>query len=155
MFRYLAAATVLFLLVPIPTQVRGATYGKGVHLDTMTAIASLLSKPDQYVGQRVKVSGRIIEVCPGLGCWLYLAGDRPHERIQVKVTNGGIIFPMEASGRKAVVEGIVEELTLTRQTLIRYKKRLAEESGRPFDPATVGQGTKFIRIIVIGAEIEN
>jgi len=146
---------IFLLLLTVPVQAETTVYGKGVHLEQATRISELLDNPDRFVGQQVKISGMIIEVCAKRGCWIYLAGDRPYEKIQVKVTDGEIVFPMSASGRMAVVEGIVDELDLPRREVIRYKKHLAEEQGLPFDPASVKQGEKIIRLIGIGAEIED
>jgi hypothetical protein len=84
---------------------------------------------------------------------MYVAGDRQGEKIQVKVTDGEIVFPMSASGRMGVVEGVVEELKLSRGEMIKYQQHLAEEKGQPFDPSTV-KDERMIRLIGLGAEIE-
>lgn len=148
----------IFLLTVLLTAgtafAKTTVYGKGVHLQETTQISSLLASPEKYLGKKVRVSGMIIEVCAKRGCWVYLASDKPYEKIQVKVTDGEIVFPMSASGRMAVVEGIVEELNMSRKDLIRYKKHLAEEKGTPFDPSTVKEGERIIRLIGLGAEID-
>ena len=82
-----------------------------------------------------------------------VASDRQGEKIQVKVTDGEIVFPMSASGRMAVVEGVVEELKLSAEQMIEYMRHLAEEKGQPFDPATV-KDERMIRLVGLGAEIE-
>lgn len=129
------------------------TYGKGVSLSTTTPVSSILGNPDEYIGKTVKIEGLIIEVCAKRGCWVYVAGDRSDEKIQVKVTDGEIVFPMSATGRNGIVEGIVEEVKMSREQLIAYQKHLAEEKGKPFDPASVKEGSRFIRVIGLGAEI--
>ena len=149
--------TFIFLALALTATLATAkttTYGKGVNLKENTAISEILDHPDKYLGKRVKISGMIIEVCARRGCWVYIASDRPYEKIQVKVTDGVIVFPMSASGRQAVVEGTVEELKLSREDMIRYQRHLAEEKGQPFDPASVKEGERFIRLRGIGAEIE-
>ena len=60
---------------------------------------------------------------------------------------------MSASGRMGIVEGIVEELSLSREDMIKYLQHLAEEKGQPFDPSTVKE-QKLIRLRGLGAEIE-
>lgn len=154
MSRFAATALFVFLFAVVSVTAHATSYGKGVRLTEMTRISDLLDNPAQYLGTQVKVSGMVVEVCAKRGCWIYLAGDRPYEKIQVKVTDGEIVFPMSASGRQAVVEGIVEELNMSRDELIRYKKHLAEEKGEAFDPATVKEGENIIRLIGLGAEIE-
>lgn len=142
------------LLTATFTQAKTTLFGQGVQLQETTKISDLLANPDDYLGKRVKVSGMVLEVCAKRGCWIYLASDKPYEKIQIKVTDGVIVFPMDASGKQATVEGVVEELKLSEVDLIRYKKHLAEEKGVPFDPSTVKISERFIRIIGLGAEID-
>lgn len=143
----------LFVLIATSLDAAETTFGKGVHLNETTAISAILDNPDAYIGKTVKISGMILEVCARRGCWIYVAGDREGEKIQVKVTDGEIVFPMSVSGRMAAVEGMVEELKLSREEMIRYLKHLAEEKGQPFDPSTV-QDKRMIRIIGMGAQIK-
>ena len=137
----------------ITAQAKSDVYGKGVTLTEATAVSAILDNPDTYLGKMVRVEGMIIEVCAKRGCWMYVAGDRQGEKIQVKVTDGEIVFPMSASGRMGVVEGVVEELKLSRDEMIKYQQHLAEEKGQPFDPSTV-KDERMIRLIGLGAEIE-
>jgi len=153
MYKAITLIATLLLFAVSHAQAKTDIYGKGVHIKETTKISTLLDNPDSYLGKQVKVSGMIIEVCAKRGCWIYLASDRPYEKIQIKVTDGEIVFPMSASGHQATVEGIVEELNLSKEQLIRYKKHLAEEKGVSFDPSTIKEGEKIIRIIGLGAEI--
>lgn len=130
------------------------TYGKGVHIPETTKVSDILDNPDKYVGKPVKIEGLVIEVCSKRGCWINVAGDRPKEKIQIKVTDGEIVFPMEAAGRNGTFEGIVDEVKMSKEELIAYYQHLAEEKGQPFDPSTVTEGTRYIRIVGLGAEIE-
>ena len=142
---------VTLLLLAAPAMAK--TYGKGVTLADTTPVSVILDNPDQYLGKPVKIEGLIVEVCSKRGCWIYVAGDRPEEKIQVKVTDGEIIFPMSATGRVGVVEGIVDEVVMTKEEMIKYQQHLAEEKGKPFDPASITEGARFIRLIGLGAEI--
>ena len=148
-------ALLLILFMLSAAQVYGNTksYGKGVQIKEATAVSAILDNPDRYIGKQVRIEGMIIEVCAKRGCWVYLASDRQGEKIQVKVTDGEIVFPMSASGSMGVVEGVVEELKISREEMIKYQQHLAEEKGQPFDPATV-KDERMIRIVGLGAEIE-
>ena len=143
----------LLVLSVTTVQAKNDVYGKGVSLTDKTAVSAILDTPDAYIGKTVRIEGMIIEVCAKRGCWVYVAGDRQGEKIQVKVTDGEIVFPMSASGRMGVVEGIVEELKMSQEEMVQYLKHLAEEKGQPFDPATV-KDERMIRLIGIGAEIK-
>lgn len=129
-------------------------YGKGVTVQETTKISQLLESPEKYLDKKVKVQGMITEVCAARGCWIYLASDRPYEKIQVKVLDGEIVFPMSASGRMAVVEGVVQELQMSREELVEWRRHQAAERGQEFDPASVKAGEKIIRLVGIGAMIE-
>ena len=137
----------------VPVQAKTDVYGNGVKLTQSTPVSAILDNPDDYLGKTVRVEGMIIEVCAKRGCWVYVAGDRQGEKIQVKVTDGEIVFPMSSSGRMGVVEGVVEELNLSREDMIRYLQHLAEEKGQPFDPTTV-KDERMIRLRGLGAEIK-
>ncbi|NNK13531.1 MAG: DUF4920 domain-containing protein [Desulfofustis sp.] len=137
----------------VPVQAKTDIYGNGVTLTEPTPVSAILDNPDEYLGKTVRVEGMIIEVCAKRGCWVYVASDRQGEKIQVKVTDGEIVFPMSASGRMGIVEGVVEELKLSREDMIKYLEHLAEEKGQPFDPSMVKE-QRMIRLRGLGAEIE-
>lgn len=143
---------ILIALIAPAINAAAKTYGKGVNVQELTSVSAILDAPDTYIGKTVRIEGMIIEVCAKRGCWVYIAGDRQGEKIQVKVTDGEIVFPMSASGRMAVVEGVVEELKLSKEEMIQYVRHLAEERGKPFDPSTV-KDERMIRLIGLGAEI--
>ena len=145
--------TILLVAMLSPTTTFAKDFGQGVTLTEETAISSIIDYPENYVGKKVKVSGLVIDVCSTRGCWVYLAGDRDFEKIRIKVTDGEIVFPMEARGKKATVEGVVESMELTREEVIRRRKHHAEETGTSFDPATVTSGETILRIRGLGAAI--
>jgi len=148
---FLIILTVVTMLVPSAAFAK--TFGQGISLSEQTAISSIIDNPVAYVGQTVKVSGLVVDVCSRRGCWIYLAGDREFEKIRIKVTDGEIVFPMEARGKQAVVEGVVESMELTRDEVIARRKHHAEETGEAFDPASVTSGETVLRIRGLGAEI--
>jgi hypothetical protein len=61
------------------------------------------------------IEGEILDVCPMMGCWIELKSDEADEMIKVKVNDGEIVFPMEAIGSTAMVEGKVYKLELTHE----------------------------------------
>ena len=65
----------------------------------------ILENPKNYEGKKVLVEGTILNVCAKRGCWIELASDKEFETIRVKVKDGEIVFPMEAKGKTAIVEG--------------------------------------------------
>jgi hypothetical protein len=136
------------------TAVAGTPYGKGINLQETTPISRIYDDPGTYVGKTVKVEGLIVDVCSTRGCWMSIASDRAFETLRIKVTDGEIVFPITARGRKSAVQGTVQEISMTREQAIEFKKHQAEESGNPFDPASVTGAVKLYQIKATGAVIE-
>jgi hypothetical protein len=98
-------------------------------------VDAVLAKPAQYVGKPVQVKGRISAVCQMAGCWMDLAGDKG--TILIKVEDGVIEFPKNGAGRTAIAEGKLTKIEMTREEATAAAKHEAEESGKPFDEASV------------------
>lgn len=88
-----------------PSTLLAKTFGKGITVNDSTPVSAILDQPKQYVGKQVKVTGLIVDVCAARGCWIYIAGDRPFDKLRIKVVDGEIVFPMEARGLTAEIEG--------------------------------------------------
>lgn len=144
----------LSLLVPMHIQAGQLKLGEALTLDIVTPVSEINKHPEKYLGQRVLIEGLIINVCAARGCWVDIASDLPFEKIKVKVVDGEIVFPMEAKGRLARVEGIAEEMQLTKEQATRMGKHHAEEQGTTFDPASVTGPVNFYRLRGLGAVIQ-
>ena len=128
-------------------------YGEEITSTEKVKISALLENPKEYEGKKVLVEGTVLNVCAKRGCWMNIASDTPFNKFQVKVTDGVIIFPMEARGRTAYVEGRVERLQLSREDAIAYYRHRAEEQGKPFDPTSISGPEKIYRLRALGAVI--
>lgn len=82
-------------------------YGKEITLTEKTEISSILADAENFVGKKVLVEGTVVGVCAKRGCWMDISGDKEFEKIKIKVNDGEIVFPMEAKGKKALIEGEV------------------------------------------------
>lgn len=149
---------VLFLLLLLPlvlsaaVQAEPQTYGAGVQVTEATPVAKILADPDAYVGKKVRIEGKVTDVCPMAGCWMEL--DQEGKTIKVKVDDGVIVFPTTAKGQPAVAEGVVESTPMTKEKYVAWLAHLAEEKGEKFDPATVGDGPfRILQIKGTGARI--
>lgn len=153
--RNLAALCCAIMLTGLSTgPALAKNFGDGITLNKATPVSELLEHGDTYIGQRVQVRGMIVDVCAARGCWVYLAGDKPFEKIRVKVKDGEIVFPLEARGAEAVVEGTLEKFVLSRDEVIARRRHHAAERGEEFDPATVSGGETFYQIRGLGAQID-
>ena len=128
--------------------------GEPLTLTEVTKVSEINKHADTYVGKRVLIEGMVINVCAARGCWMDVSSDVPFEKIQVKVVDGEIVFPMEAKGRTARVEGIAEELKLSQEEAVELARHQAMESGGTFDPSTITGPVNFLRIRGLGAVIQ-
>jgi len=127
--------------------------GEKLTLNKVTKVSEINAHPEKYLGKKVQVEGLIIDVCAARGCWMDIASDMPFEKMEIKVVDGVIVFPMEAKGRIAKVEGIVELLDFDLEETIEFMEHQAFEKGEKFDPATVTKPMKVYRIKGLGAVI--
>ena len=130
-------------------------YGEALTLTEITSISAILSDPEAYLDEHVRVEGTVVGVCEMRGCWIALAGENDGEQIRVKVEDGVMVFPMTAMGLHARVEGVVEKIELTMEQALEQAQHHAEEHGEEFDPSTVTGPEVSYQIRGLGAEIEN
>ena len=146
---------VLFLSIgTILAQTDEANLGAEITLAEKTKISDILADPEAYLDQTVLVEGEILDVCPMMGCWMEIKSDDGEEMIKVKVKDGEIVFPMEAKGKTALVEGTVYKLELTQEKAIQHFEHIAEEKGEEFDPSTITGPMTIYQIKGLGAVIE-
>ena len=143
----------LLILISFFTLAQTEKFGKELSLKEKTKISEITKDPESFVGKTVLVEGEVLEVCAAAGCWMELKSDDEKGKIKIKVRDGDIVFPMSAKGKKAVVEGTVYKIELTKEEAIEYYEHLAEEAGREFDPSTVTGPVTIYQIKGLGAEI--
>lgn len=144
----------LFLFVSVAAYSQTDKYGKEISLTEKTSISKILKTPEEYVGKTVLVEGEILEVCASAGCWMELKSDTENQKVKIKVKDGDIVFPVEAKGKNAVVEGTVYKIELTKEEAIEYYEHVAAEQGSEFDATSVTGSMTLYQIKGIGAEIK-
>ena len=127
--------------------------GNELTITEKTKISDIIADPETYLDQTVLVEGEILNVCPMMGCWMELKSDDGEGKIKVKVKDGDIVFPVDAIGDYAVVEGKVYKIDLTQEEAVDYFEHLAEESGDNFDPSMITGPMTIYQIKGLGAEI--
>jgi hypothetical protein len=149
-----AALLVALTLAALPTLAgEGQSYGEPLTGDETIKISELLSDPDPYVGETVRVEGLVTGVCKKRGCWISLASDKEFEELRIKAEDGVIVFPMEAKGHRAVAEGVFTKIEMSMEQTLQYKQHHAEEHGEEFDPASVTEPEVWYQIDVSGAVV--
>lgn len=127
--------------------------GKPLTLKQQIAIDKLVAARDRYVGKVVQVKGSVRDVCRHMGCWMDLLDPATNKGIPIKVEEGVIVFPPEAVGKTAIVEGKLAKLVLTKEQAIAQTRHEAEMNQRKFDPASITSGRTICQIQGSGAVI--
>lgn len=131
----------------------GKTFGAGVKLAAATSIDEILANPKAWDGKTVRVEGMITDVCPKRGCWMELAGKEPGHKLKFKVTDGEMVFPMDAKGQQATAEGVIAVKELSVEESKQYAEYQAKEYGKPYDPTSITGPTLVARLDGTGAVI--
>ena len=137
--------TALFPIVVLAASAGGSSYGDGVTIAEPVAIPTLLSDPDSYVGQTVRVDGVITGVCKKRGCWMQLTDPETGQGVRIKVDDGVIVFPYESMGHKAAAQGIFEAVKLTPEQVAARTAAAgegAQHAHGPDEPCEKGTGPK-------------
>ena len=129
------------------------SYGKGLSGVRVVRIAELVSSPEKYLGEKVRVEGLVEDVCPMEGCWIDILESQSRETIRFKVADGVMVFPVEAKGRKVVAEGLLRKHEMSTKRATSWLRHLAEEKGEPFDASSVTGPMVFYQIEGLGAEV--
>ena len=154
MRRTLVAAIIVAVCVTAGLSASVKKYGKDLTLKETTRISDIYADPDGFNGKTVKVTGTIVEVCEMKGCWIALASDKEFQQMRFKVDDGVIVFPLDAKGLTATVEGVVTVTVESEAAQIEHGKMMAEEQKKPFDPKTVKGPKTVIMIKGEAAEIQ-
>lgn len=144
----------LFSLSLTIAQTEEANYGAGLTLTEKTSISTILADPEAYLDKTVLVEGEVLDVCPHMGCWMEIKSDNGEGMIKVKVKDGEIVFPVEAKGKTALVEGTVYKIELTQEKAIEHFQHIAEEKGEEFDASTITGPMTIYQIKGLGAVIK-
>lgn len=155
MSRNILIAAMMMLLPALCVAGEIETYGEALTEGLeVTPISEILGDPQAWAGKTVKIAGEVSGVCARQGCWIDITSTED-ATLRVKVDDGVIVFPQESMGRQAVAEGEVEILEMDRDRYEAWLRHVAEEEGREFDPAEVGDGPyQIVRLRGLGSEIQ-
>ncbi len=91
-------------------------------------MSEVLADKAKFAGKFMRVCGKVDSVCAKRGCWIRLTGPSASETLFVKFTCpiDGHLVPMEAKGRRAIVEGTLELKEISQDEARHY----AEDAGK-------------------------
>jgi hypothetical protein len=139
MRRVLSIALMVTLVAGIGLSAATKKYGTPLTLKETTKISDIYAKPEAFSGKRVQVKGPIVDVCAERGCWIAIGSDKEFQTLRFKVDDGVIVFPMDAKGLTAVVEGVLSVRTLSVEEQREALKSTHEAHMAGMEPAKAGE----------------
>jgi hypothetical protein len=122
-------------------------FGAGIVEGAATPIADVMKAPEQFTGKTVRVEAPITGVCQTKGCWMQLGSQQP--TVFVKFKDYAFFVPKDASGRTAIVEGV---MTMKQET-VEQTKHYLEDAGKHEEAAKVTEGRKLYHFMATGVAI--
>ena len=124
-------------------------FGDGVAVSDVKVVAAadLLKDPAAFEGKTVRVEGPITAVCQTKGCWMHLSSEA--DPLLIKFKDYGFFMPLDASGRTAVLDGVVK----IKQETVEETKHMLEDAGKTEEAAKVTEGRKIPTVVASGVAL--
>lgn len=122
-------------------------FGAGVTQTKTVALADAAKRVKELHGRPIVVQGQLKDVCRKKGCWTILREGQ--QEVRVKFRDYSFFVPRDATGRVALVEGIVTEQTISEEVAKHY----AEEGGNPEEAKKIKGPQKVLSFTATGVEI--
>jgi len=125
---------------------KGATFGSVVTADGAVPVAGISSVLENKESANVKVTAKVIDVCPKKGCWMQL--EMPDQsKVFVKMKDYGFFVPLAIKGKTVVIDGEAKSIV----TSVDELKHYAEDAKKSKEEiATITEPKKEIRFIANG-----
>jgi len=146
---------VCFLILGVASSVMAARqyYGAKISLSNYLELSEIMKDPEQYVGKRVLVEGKVVMICARKGCWMDIESNKTNEVVHINIPSDMFTFTMSAQDREVHIEGIMERKDMSKEEAITWYANKAEDAGLKFDPKTVTGPESVYLINAIGAEL--
>ena len=124
---FLVAFGFSFIVNAQESAASGVVYGEVKDKGEMVSIDKLESslKENKYNG---KVTGKVIEVCQAMGCWVKLQ-KTDGSTILVKAKDHGFTMPKDIVGKNVIVEGEANATEISE----KMRKHYAQDAGKSKD----------------------
>ena len=127
-FLYILIALLALACKPeaVPTAIADGKLYYGEKIDDVNAIGISASVVGFEKGEQrtVKIKGTIESVCQAKGCWMNIVDDSD-EPVFIKFKDYAFFVPLDASGKEAVVSGVLSNTVTSIEELRHY----AEDGG--------------------------
>lgn len=128
--------------------VSGAVYGKVKDKGEAISIDDLASalKENRYEG---KVSGKVVEVCQAMGCWIKLQ-KADGSTILIRSKEHSFTVPKDIVGKEVVVDGEASVKEVTE----KMRKHYAEDAGKSKEEiANIKGATREVTVMANGVKV--
>lgn len=128
---------------------RGAKLSPDVELVTVSAA---VKRGKELDGKKVKLQGKVADVCTKMGCWFVVQGDTPADTIRISTKSHSIFVPMKAVGYTATVEGTLSLRVLSKEAAQHYEDERQLKEGE--QRKVITEDVNEIFIDVAGLEMK-
>jgi uncharacterized protein DUF4920 len=123
-----ASIVILGFMISKPAVSQDGYYGKKIDDSNAITMQELVLKMNDQKSLETKVTGRVVEVCQEMGCWMTLdKGDGTSMRVRMK--GHSFFLPKNSAGKTAVIQGKAEVEITSVEDLQHY----AEDAGKSKD----------------------
>ncbi|HEY5825405.1 MAG TPA: DUF4920 domain-containing protein [Cyclobacteriaceae bacterium] len=125
---------------------KGATFGSVITAEGAVPLAGISSVLESKESANVKVTAKVIDVCPKKGCWMQL--EMPDQsKVFVKMKDYGFFVPMAIKGKTVVIDGEAKSVV----TSVDELKHYAEDARKSKEEiAAITEPKKEIRFTANG-----
>lgn len=113
-------------------------FGLEFTLDAAVPAGTVLTNPEEYVGQTVRVTGKVSDVCQKMGCWMVITDADQHMRITTK--DHKFFVAKDGAGAMCDLEGTVVKREANPERTAHYKSEQSEGAPMP-EAEEAGQAT--------------
>lgn len=117
-----------------------------------TPVSAAVLKAKELDGKKVKLTGKVADVCTRMGCWFVVQGDKPEDKIRISTKAHDIFVPRSAVGMTATVEGTLSVKVLDAKTAQHFEDERVLKPGEK--RRTITTDVNEIGIDVVGLEMK-
>ena len=133
-FVFIAVSAILYAQPPQVPATPGATFGKAITADGAFKLSELPARLENVDSLDVKVTGKVIAVCPKMGCWMKL--EMPDKStVFVDMKDYAFFVPTAMTGKTVAIAGIARN-EITSVEDLKHFAHDANKSQKEIDAIT-------------------
>ena len=104
-------------------------YGAEFTIENSIPASQLLANPEQYVDQKIRVSGTVSDVCQKMGCWMVISEEDKHMRVTTKAHK--FFVAKDGAGSNCHIEGQVVKKQANKERAEHYASEQSKGAAVP------------------------